>query len=319
MSDAEVRMTASAQARLLRSLFLLSMLVSSSAGAAGWTRDQGHFYLQLGTAFSYADQRYSNTGELGPILVPKLKIDPSTTSLSNYQQLLTDLYFEVGVLPRLTVIGDLPFVSARQLNPGGDITYSANNFGDMTLGMRVGLLLRPIAVAAEARLGFPTGAAKQFLPTGSGDFRGELRLAVSRNFYQLLIPIYFDVEFGFMMRGAGRVYDPVSASPDHTSLINFAPEIYVRGEVGAIFFAKRTLGRTVLALAADYRGSTTKADTTAALVALYPENGEYTTINLSVMVYLWRGLGVTARFARNVEGLRLPQLTTFGGAIFAEF
>ena len=75
-------------------------------------------------AFSDASNRFDVDGNSVPIQVRKFSNDIAT-NVSNFQQLLTDFYFEYGLLDRLTVFGDFPFLtSMRQLNPGGDITYS---------------------------------------------------------------------------------------------------------------------------------------------------------------------------------------------------
>jgi hypothetical protein len=299
-------------------LAALLLLTAGRASGAGWTRDPGHFYLQLGSAFSYGHQQYTIDGQLAPIVVPKLSTDPTQINVSNYQQLLNDLYFEVGALPRFTIIGYLPFLlSSRALNPGGDINYTSSTLGDMWLGGRVGLVLQPIAFSLEMRLGFPTGDAKLPLPTGSGDFRGELRAVLSHAFEQ--VPLWFDVEFGFVLRGAGRVYNLTSASADHTSLVNFAPQMVLHGELGAALLRWRKANRLLLIASVDYVGSTTKSAATEVTVSLYPENSELTTINGALMGFFWRGLGALLRVSRTVEGLRQPELTTFGGALFAQW
>jgi hypothetical protein len=293
---------------------------SAPAHAAGWTRDPGHFYLQLGSSFAFATDRYLADGSTGAITVPKFANNAAAANNSNFQQLLSDLYFELGTLPRLTLFGDIPFMSERQQNPGGDVTYSSNYLGDMMFGARFGVLLEPFVFSVEARLGIPTGDPKLNIPTGSGDFREELRLVASKSFDDLAIPLYFDAEFGYMARGAGRVHDPLSAAADKTSLVNFAPEIVVHGELGAHLFRCAHQERVIVSVGIDYRGSTTKLDTMgAAFLAIYPSSGEYTTFSASAMVFVWHGIGFMARYAHTLEGLNLPVLTTVGGALFASY
>lgn len=301
-----------------RWLALVLVVSSTPAMAAGWTYDPGHFYLQLGTAASIGDQRYNETGNRVPITVPKLSTDPTLINVSNYQQLLTDLYFEVGTFKRLTIIGDLGVVSNRALNPGGDINYGGTTMSDMWLGARVGLLTgQPIAAAIELRLGFPTGDPKRPLPTGSGDFHGELRAVVSKAFER--VPLWFDVEMGFILHTGAYVYNPLSSAADHTALVNYAPQISLHGELGVVILKWRQAERLLLIASVDYLGSTTKSVMSELSLALYPENSELTTINFNLMGYVWRGLGLSARVARSVEGLRQPELTTFGGAVFARW
>lgn len=300
----------------MRAAFAL-LLIASTAHAGGWTHEPGHFYLQLGTAFSYANERYTADGSTAPITVQKNMGDAGTLSLSNYQQMLTDLYFEVGVFKRVTVFGDLPFISARQLNPGGNITYSSNNMGDILVGLRGAALLDPVALALEARFTAPSGNSKSPLPTGSGDFRAELRLVLSKSFDR--VPIYLDFETGLMLRGSGRVYDPFSTAPDSTSLVNFSPQVTVHAEVGGTLIRWKKVDRLMLVVNVDFVGSTRKSDVTLATLALYPENSEMTTVTFTLASVIWRGLGVMVRAAPVVEGLQLPVLRTFGGAVFASW
>jgi hypothetical protein len=301
-----------------RFLALVLLVSSAPAMAAGWTYDPGHFYLQLGTAFSNGDHRYDEGGNRVPITVPKLSTDPTMINVSNYQQLLTDLYFEVGALKRLTLIGDLGVVSNRALNPGGDINYTGTTMSDMWLGARVGLLTgQPIAMAVELRLGIPSGDPKRPLPTGSGDFHGELRAVVSKSFER--VPLWFDAEMGFILRTGAYVYNPLSSAADHTALVNYAPQISIHGEIGVVILKWKQAERLLLIASVDYLGSTTKSAMSELNLALYPENSELTTINVNLMGYVWRGLGLSTHVSRTVEGLRQPELTTVGGAVFARW
>ena len=196
---------------------LCIQLVGAGAAHAGaWNRAQWGYFLQLGTAFTSATNRYTGSGDRTRIQVAK-NGDPqsalavgSNANDSNYQQLLSDLYFEVGLLKRLTVFGDLGFVSSRQTNEGGQLQYRARGIGDLMFGARVQILELPVAFALETRLFVPTGDALDVIPLGSGDFRGEIRLALGKSWSRLKLPLYFDVEVGVMLRGAATVRDTAS-------------------------------------------------------------------------------------------------------------
>ena len=217
----------------------------------------------------------------------------------------------------MTVFGNVPFVSARQQNPGGNAVYSTNAFGDILLGARLGLVTVPLPISLEARLMFPSGKSAEALPTGSGDFRGELRLAFAKSFS---FPLYFDVEFGVTLRGAGTVYDPISSTANHTVVNNYSPELVLHGEVGATLLRWRNMDRLLLAVAVDYRGSTTKEQPGSdATVSLYPANSELTTIGPRLMAFLYRGLGIAVAYTQAVEGLRVPVVSTVGGSIFVAY
>ncbi len=60
-------------------LLPLLVLLQRPAEASGWTWDPGHFYIQAGSAFSWADRRYDVNGNEAFILVRKF----SATSAAN--------------------------------------------------------------------------------------------------------------------------------------------------------------------------------------------------------------------------------------------
>ena len=297
---------------------LALVLWTSSARAGAWTKEPGHFYLQLGTAFTTADSWFSNTGDIARITVKKFSPRGNRlSSNSNYQQLLTDVYFEVGVLDRLTVFGDVPYVSARQENPGGDVQYSSNSLGDTLVGARLGLLTAPIAVAVETRLGLPTGDSRSIIPTGSGDLRGEMRLAFGKAWSSL--PLYFDLEFGLMFRGAARVRDQFAADGSGVSLANYAPELAIHGELGGALLRLANQNKVSLIVFFDYRGSTQKSTDTSAAFSVLPENSELTTVGAALAIHLYSWCSALLRYTQAVEGLRLPQLSVFGAALVAQY
>jgi hypothetical protein len=180
----------------------------------------------------------------------------------------------------------------------------------------------PLAAAIEAKMTFPTastGSASSPLPNGTGDLRGELRLAVGKQLPY--VPIYVAGEFGFVLRGTGSVYDLNSLTADHKTLVPYAPELVVHGEVGASLVKWQGVTRLLLIASVDYRGSTVKevgglGDT---LLSLTPADSELTSISGALMWYVWHGLGLQGRFTQIVEGLRIPKITTVGGAIFVDY
>ena len=296
-------------------------LFSQDAFAGAWVKDPGHFYLQLGTGFTTATQRWDIVGKKLPIDVLKYDLalhgDRSSRSISNFQQLETDLYIDIGVLPRLAIFGNIPVVSARQMNPGGDITYSTNSFGDILAGVRLAALVNPLAIAIEARLGFPSGNNAAVLPTGSGDFRGELRVAFGKAFER--IPVYFDAEFGYMFRGAGKVFDPLSTDQvNHLTLLNYAPEFAIHFELGGTLLRLGGVDRLLFKVGTDYRGSTQKSSGDAAF-SLAPENAELTTVSAALIGVVYRWFALKIDFAQAVEGLRVPFFTQIGGALVANY
>src|SRR6185369_13089961 len=106
-------------------------------------------------------------------------------------------YFEYGLLDRLTLFGNFQFLSSnRQLNPGGDISYSSNNVGDLLLGTRFNLIQNPFVFSLEARITVPTGDQNAVIPTGTGDLRTELRLVFAKGF-EPIVPLILEGEIGY--------------------------------------------------------------------------------------------------------------------------
>jgi hypothetical protein len=295
---------------------LLSVWPLSSALAGPWTLPRNHFYLQVGTSFSVDSGRFDPDGKLIPLQVQKTKTDVFTLNDSNLQQLLSDFYFEYGLIDSLTIFGDLPFLnSMRQLNKGGNIQYSATNVGDLMLGGRIGILLDPLVFALEARLTFPTGDVSALIPTGQGDFRGELRLVAGKAFRR--IPLDISGELGFTERGNTKFHSKLT---DADEIINFSPELYLRIDLALNLAIQRVgLHRLLLDVAADYRTSTQGATVGTGTFSLIPPVSRLATVSVGGMWFFNKYFGLNLRIQQGVAGAALPRLTSVGGSLFATY
>ena len=291
-------------------LGLALLTLSSRAEAGAYTWEPGHFYLQLSTSFSWANDKYDDNGNKSSIKVLKNNFG-STSNKSDYQQLLSDLYWEVGIFKRVTFFGDFPFLSsARQHNDGGNITYAASGISDILTALRFGILEQPFALALETRLTFASGNANRIIPTGQGDTRGEIRLVATKQLTQ--IPIYFDFEFGFTFRGHANFTSPINGPTS----VDYAPEMAIHGEVGGTVVRWKGMDRLLLVLSADWRQSTTNPADTLTFFSVTPAASQQVWVNGSAMAYIIRNLGVNFRYGGMVAGERLPVLQTVGGGIF---
>lgn len=304
-------------------LALACGLSSSTARAGAWTEDAEHFYIQLGSAFTFANSRFDLHGNSQSILVKRNAADSrvATKNVSNFQQLYSDLYIEYGLLDRLTLFSDVAYTSARQKNDTdqmgasnpGDIQYSSSGIGDTMVGARIGLVKDPFAAAIEARLTLPTADSQTIIPNGPGDLRSELRLAAGKTLPWL--PITIDGEFGFTFRGTGVLNDP--SKMNGTLSVDFAPELVLHGDVTAALVRWQGANRLLLTFAVDYRTSTKHTfDAQEAFQTIAPEDSEYTTIGGALTWFVYHGIGILGRVTYAVEGKRLPQGTTVGGALF---
>jgi hypothetical protein len=312
----------------LGALLLSAAWPSASAHAGPWTLPRNHFYLSAGVAYSTGDNRFDEDGNTHRAVVLKNHGDtctikpamPCDTNPSNLEQITGDLVFEYGLLDSITLFGDFPFInSLRQMNPGGNLTYSGTNVGDLLLGGRVAILQAPIAFSLEARLTFPTGDVTSTVPTGSGDYRGELRLLAGKSFQR--IPLDISGEVGFTKRGSAKYKSPITGADEQ---INYSAELYLRLEVALnLAFHRMALDRLLVIAATDYRASTAGAtltdqnnQPTEDLFSIYPPNSRLATVSLGLMWFFHKNVGLNLRYQQAVAGARLPMLSTVGGALF---
>jgi hypothetical protein len=285
-----------------------------SAHAGAWTQDQWHFYLQLSSSFSFADKRFNIHGDQVPILVTMnhqgLANNPKP---SNFQQLLEDFYFELGVFPRVTFFGDFLFMnSQRQDNPGGDVHYYANGVGDLLLGLRLGVLQVPFLLSIEARVWTPTGDVSALPPLGQGDIREELRAVATKALDR--IPLYFDLEFGFTYRGNASFNNQLLGP----TVVSYQPEIVAHGEIGATLI-RYSYDRLILTAALEHRQSTSLPVNEPTALTIIPPRSLFTTVSGSLLVYFFRNMGVNLRFSQAVAGRLLPSMTTVGAGLFGTY
>jgi hypothetical protein len=288
------------------------------AHAGAWNRAQWGYYLQLGTSFttSIDGQRFTGTGDKTDILVSRSGTSTIDTQASNFQQLLTDLYFEVGLLPRFTLIGDLTFVSARQRNPGAPAEYKNHGIGDLMFGGRIQILQKPVAFAFEGRLYVPTGDTIGLIPLGSGDYRGDMRLALGKSWSDIKVPVYGMIEVGTMLRGTATVRDVTRVGTDRSD-VTYAPEVFFHTEFGLTVLKTKNTDRLLVIGMLDYRSSTRRRDVEA--FSLTPATQEILSYGGTVMAFLWRGLGLSVRATHVPLGRNTLNTVTVAGAVFASF
>ncbi len=315
---------------LLGFVVAAQLLCSSRAEAGAWNKPQWGYFLQIGTSFNTTVgdvARFNGSGNRTGVVVGKFYGNPREghtvgSNTSNYQSLNTDLYWEIALLKRLSLFGDIAFVSQRQSNSknqsntGGDIEYASRGIGDMLLGARVAILENPVAFALEARLFVPLGDTKTIIPLGTGDFRGELRLALGKAWSRLKVPVFVEAEVGVMFRGTGTVRG-FDVGNNYEDLVHYAPEIVVHGEVGVVAVRVKQTDRLILSLSVDYRGSTRRSEEPS--FTLTPETQEITTVNLSALIFIWKGLGLSLRGSQVAEGRRTLLMTSVFGGVFASF
>lgn len=310
-------------------------LFERSARASAWTWEPWHFYMQLGTSYSSASNERIKYFDISAnrnitidrrIIVAKYAGDATKFNSSNFQQLLSDFYFELGTLRWLTLFGDIPFLSSnRQDNKLGTLSYHSANVGDIMVGLRASAMTKPIALAVEARFTFPSGVTNSpqsaskdvIIPTGQGDYRQELRAVASKGFDK--VPIYIDAELGFTLRGHVLLQNQITGFGKNNGIdTHYKPEFVVHGEIGGTVVRWRGVDRLVLALNVEHRQST-EIDAKSVFSTIIAESSRQTWIGVNGIVYFTRNFGVNLSFRRALEVINLPYLTSVGGALFGTY
>jgi hypothetical protein len=114
------------------------VFLMAAAVAGPWIKEPGQVYAKLGTS------RFGSNGYIGP--------DGTAVAGLRYVGLTEHLYAEAGVLPHLQVVGNLPFVGARNID--GELIFINRQLGDADLGLATGTKLGqvPVSLTASAKL-----------------------------------------------------------------------------------------------------------------------------------------------------------------------
>jgi hypothetical protein len=188
-------------------LLLLLLLAPTSAEAGPWTRDQGHFYLNVNYSRIAARRLFALDYSLQPDPAPS---DPI------YTQHALGLYGEVGIVSRwLTASVEGQLYRHNRIDEA-----VTEGMGDLRVGLWTGLVTAPVRLTAALLVGLPTGdpapragdgadlRARRnacILPTGDGEVDVETRLSFGHSFggkgrYPLLH--YVVAEAGYWARNA---------------------------------------------------------------------------------------------------------------------
>lgn len=167
--------------RWVHLLVLTSLLDSSSASAGAWTQEQGDFYLKIWDRTLVGQLVYTSDALHFAQRTPR------------YQDHQLNIYGEVGVHPRLTLVTALTPIGWASI--GGE---STSYVGPLTVGARVALHRGQLPIAIEAHYGFAPGTGDVIFDevrVGNDDrprrlvyepaienHRGEIQLQIGRSF-----------------------------------------------------------------------------------------------------------------------------------------
>lgn len=131
-------------------LFVLFALSSPAlpARAGAWVKEPGAGYAKLGSATFVSDVAYDDDGVL-------VDSDPFVLRAQTLY-----LYGEVGIGPRLMVVGYVPWVASTNQRQGGDgggsIAFHTLGVGDAQLSLQFGIVEdAPLVVSARGDIKLP--------------------------------------------------------------------------------------------------------------------------------------------------------------------
>ena len=189
-------------------LALLLAAVPARLDAGAWTQSTGGFYFKL-AGLSFRSQEYLNTDGERQDRVEA----PSTEELSDQG---LSAYLEYGLRDHLTLVATLPYKrllfekrDVKVFGPPADTTIireyadeTRSGLADLELRLRWRLLLDPAVVSLAVGGKFPMGykmRPESFVPLGTGESDGEVRLLVGKSLYPL--PAYVTGSLGYRRRG----------------------------------------------------------------------------------------------------------------------
>lgn len=185
----------------MRTLLLVGTLLMAAhtAHAGAWTRDQGHFYLNL------------NYGLISGSSIYNAKFG-KTQLLNKYTQHTLGVYAEVGVIDRwLTLVLDWTALRANVLANQGRVL----GVSDMRIGAWTGVVTKPLRFSIGLFVGIPSGASKPkgydpatnaiaaTLPLGDGETDIEPKVALGYSFggwRYWPLRHYVQLELGYWIR-----------------------------------------------------------------------------------------------------------------------
>ncbi|NJO02626.1 MAG: hypothetical protein HC880_13925 [Bacteroidia bacterium] len=176
---------------LLFACFLLSQYQQAVA-QSGWVREKHSFYAKLGYSTFNSDNYFTLAG--------------AELNSNAFRQHTLSFYGEYGLLNRLTVIANFPFLRFNRF----ERTEQVSAIGDLRLEFKYGLLQGAFPVAISIAPEFPTAPADNFatnldlpststnLPTGDGEFNIWTTIAASHSFHPL--PLYLSIFSAYNFR-----------------------------------------------------------------------------------------------------------------------
>jgi len=265
---------------------IIALLLTFEVMAQGaWTKPKGGGFFKLAETVIVSDGFFNPEGDIRDI---------KTTGVY-----ISSVYAEYGITDRITAIAYVPFFVRNTINeqefaisPNIEEADEANSFGDMNIGLQVGILKNgPLVLSSSLLLGLPTGETaggnSQLLQSGDGEFNQLLRLHAGYSFYPK--PYYAAGYVGINNRTDG-----------------FSDEFRLGLEAGT------TINSWFIALKMDWVESLLNGDVEASQTGIFSNNTEFISFGPEVAYSLGNGFGVSGSILGAFKGqniLASPSLT----------
>jgi hypothetical protein len=282
---------------------LLLLSLSSAAWAGPWGPGRWHFYAQLRESVELADQRFDADGNRAPIRVPGL-----TPVAASYRRALSDLYVEVGLAARLSLLADFRFFNASW-EPAGNLSRQASGLSDLFLGAKLLLFDDELSAALQCGLWAPIGSATGQLPLGPGDVRGDFMLLIGKLFEHP--SLFISAELGVELRSSAKVADPSGM----TFTQQYSHQLRYAAAAGYSWLARRRALQT-LVIALKLEGAyALDAATEDGLGLLEPRAGTYLKLGPELTWVIAYGVQLALGGHTFVAGRALPALSEIALAL----
>jgi hypothetical protein len=182
--------------------------------AGAWVQKKKGYYIKISTGYLRATEEYDHLGNK-----KNIQEDFEIYQNAAYEEITTTAYLEYGLIPRLTLVANLPFkvatnsrIESSNYFTGGqrDTSYTTTGFGDLELKARLGILTDgPVVVSLQPLVKIPlykNDAGHPGPALGTGDVDIEAKLLAGSSFHPL--PYYLTGGIGYRHR-TGKLHDEV--------------------------------------------------------------------------------------------------------------
>ena len=210
---------------------LFVLLCARAAHAGPWTIGRWHFFAQLRMSGMFADRRYDAAGDLQPI---QAVLPNGTIANTSYREFLTDLFVELGLAARLSLLVDFRALDVI-VQPLGGGNRGAVGVSDLWLAAKLLLFDDEFSAAILVGLTAPTGSATTVAPLGPGDLRTDFMLLLGKLWARP--SLFLSGELGVRLRGSAQAVDP--HKPGGLVDVPYSHELRYAAEAGYSWVARR--------------------------------------------------------------------------------